>query len=490
MMHLVRSLLIAPLLLGAAVTLAQPSPPPLRLGLTRFATGLVGPVDIAHAPGDALLYVVEKRGRIQKITPAGAVLPTVYLDIIPRVYSVGGEQGLLGLAFHPNYVTNGYFYVNYIANITAGGTTRISRFQRLAGSTDRADPASEVILYTVPQPFTNHNGGSMQFGPDGYLYIALGDGGSANDPGNRAQNLGSPFGKILRLDVDGGTPGGLNYGIPPTNPLVNTPGALPEIWAWGLRNPWRASFDSANGDYWIGDVGQGVWEEVDVMVDSVGANHNFGWRCYEGNHVAVGGATCAAPTAYHAPVFEYAHNNTNGGYSITGGYVYHGTQSPALEGHYVFADYVSGRLWTTKRQGNTYTTVRDSVLTRPGISSFGLDSAGELYTCELNAGIISRLTATGPVGLSAVSAVPKLLLSPNPATATCRIELPEAVGADIELISLVTGQTLRRTRSSATTAAATLDVRGLAAGIYGVRAYLPGRTLTQRLLVQKLVQGE
>ena len=310
MSHFFRSLLLAPLALGTALTASFISAPltaaaqaPLRLALTPFATGLGKVVDIAHPPGENRLYVVDKVGNIRIVTPAGAVLPTPFLNIVSRVVSTGNEQGLLGLAFHPDYATNGYFFVNYVAAGGTAGLTRIARFQRLAGTTNQADPASEVVLFSVPQPFTNHNGGTMQFGPDGFLYVGLGDGGSRNDPGNRSQNLTTPLGKILRFDVNGSTPATPHYSIPPGNPLVNTPGALPEIWLWGVRNPWRTSFDSATGDYWMGEVGQNAWEEIDVMVDSVGANHNFGWRCREGQHPAVGGATCLTATDYHAPVF-------------------------------------------------------------------------------------------------------------------------------------------------------------------------------------------
>ncbi len=478
-----RLLLITPLLLSAVVVRAQPAS--LRLGLTPFATGLSQPVDIVTPPADGRLFVVERIGRIRIVTAAGALLPTPFLDIAARVVSSDGEQGLLGLAFHPDYANNGFFYVNYIAAGGGSGTTRISRFQRRAGSTDQADPASEVILYSVVQPFVNHNGGSMLFGPDGYLYAALGDGGSGNDPGNRAQNLGVALGKVLRFDVNNSTPGGLPYGIPPTNPLVNTPGALPEIWLWGVRNPWRNSFDRATGNYWMADVGQNAWEEIDVMVDSAGANHNFGWRCYEGARIAVGGASCQPATSYHAPIFEYPHNPTTGGFSVTGGFVYRGTQSPALTGKYVCADYVSGNFWTISRQGRTYTSTLAPGLNRGGISCFGEDSAGEIYCAELTAGRISHLTATGPTGLPTTAPVMALRLWPNPAATACRVDLPEAVAAEVEVVSLLTGQVLRRTRADAATAAAILDIRGLAAGLYGVRAHLPGRTLTQRLVVAR-----
>ena len=481
MRHFSRLALAFSALLSAATAAGQPAP--VLFSLNTHATNLTRPVDIASAPGDGRLFVVEKDGRIRLVTPAGAVLPTAFLDISGRVQSTGSEQGLLGLAFHPNYAANGYFYVNYTTTGGSSGTTRISRFQRLAGTPDQADPASELILYTVAQPFANHNGGSMQFGPDGYLYAALGDGGDGNDPGNRAQNLASALGKVLRFDVDAGTPGGLPYGIPPTNPLVNTPGALPEIWAWGVRNPWRCSFDTATGDYWIADVGQSAWEEVNVIVDSAGANHNFGWRCYEGNHAAVGGASCPALTDTHQPIFEYDHTNANGGFSITGGYVYRGTQWPALTGRYVCADYVSGNFWTITKQGNAYVGVRDSVFTRTGISAFGLDSAGEMYVAELSRNRISRVSATGPTGLVPSAAAGRMRVTPNPASGVCRVELPEAVAAPVELVSLVTGQVVRRVGAVPATAEATLDVRGLAAGVYGVRAHLPGRTLTHRVVV-------
>ncbi len=472
--RLLQLALASSLLCGSEAAVAQTTTA-LRLGLTTVVSGLSRSVALAHAPGDGRLFVVDKAGRIRIVTPAGALLPTPFLDISARVLSTGSEQGLLGLAFHPNYARNGFFYVNYI---DLGGDTKIVRFQRQTGTADAADPASELLIFAADQPFSNHNGGDLQFGPlDGYLYASLGDGGSANDPGNRAQNLGSPLGKILRFDVDGGSP----YVVPPTNPLINTPGALPEIFIWGLRNTWRFSFDSANGDMWLADVGQNAWEEINVFVDSANANHNFGWRCYEGTRPAVT-AGCQPINTYHAPIFEYPHSNATGGFSVTGGFVYHGTASPALANRYVFADYVSGNLWTTSRQGNTYTTVQEPQLNRGGIVAFSQDSAGEMYTLQFNT--ISRLSATGPSGLFSASSLPRLRLSPNPATGRCLIELPFAEAADVQLVSLITGQVIRTTPADFRTATATLDVSGLASGLYGVRTQLNGRTYTQRLMVQ------
>jgi glucose/arabinose dehydrogenase len=469
-----RLLLATALLFGAEIGRAQTTAAP-RLALTPVISGLSRCVGMAQAPGDNRLFVIDRAGRIRIVTQAGALLPTPFLDISSRVTSTGSEQGLLGLAFHPDYRRNGFFFVNYI---DSGGNTRIARFQRQAGSTDLADPASELLIFAATQPFANHNGGDLKFGPrDGYLYASLGDGGSANDPGNRAQNLGSPLGKILRFDIDGGSP----YAVPPTNPLVNTPGALPEIWLWGLRNTWRFSFDSANGDLWLADVGQNAWEEVNVFVDSANANRNFGWRCYEGNHVAVGGG-CQPITSYHAPIFEYPHSNATGGFSITGGFVYRGTDSPALAGRYVFTDYVSGNFWTTSRQGATYSTQLDPQFNRGGIASFGQDSTGEMYCVQFTT--ISRLSATAPSGLLPNAARRTLRLAPNPAAATCRIELPVAEAAELQLVSLLTGQIVRTFTADARTATATLDVRGLAAGAYAIRTQLQGQPYTQRLMVQ------
>ena len=370
---------------------ANPAATP-DVSLAVFATGLSQPVDISHA-GDERLFVVERAGRIRVVEANGTVLTTPFLDIDARVGSNDGEQGLLGLVFHPDYASNGYFYVNYTNN---SGDTRISRFQVGSGTPNQANPASELILLAVDQDFANHNGGDLNFGPDGYLYIGLGDGGSSSDPNEHAQDLGSLLGKMLRLDVNAGSP----YAIPPDNPFTATVGARAEIWALGLRNPWRFSFDRLTGDLYIADVGQDDWEEVDFQAASSPGGENYGWDCYEGN-ASFELAGCGSPSNYIFPIHVYDHNE---GCSITGGYVYRGSQYPALGGHYLFADFCSSKLWSLKRdgQGVWQTTSLGDVPLNP--SSFGENVDGELFIAGYsNNGVIYRVTVadTPLTGLSA-----------------------------------------------------------------------------------------
>ncbi|MCB0184430.1 MAG: PQQ-dependent sugar dehydrogenase, partial [Caldilineaceae bacterium] len=308
----------------------SPTPPAATLGLTLLVDGLSQPTELTHA-GDARLFVTQKPGQIV-IIENSTRLPTPFLDITDRVTAGGGnaETGLLGLAFHPDYATNGYFYVNYTTGGSGTGTalrTRVSRFSRNAAESNAADPASELILLEFNQPYTNHNGGQLHFGPDGFLYIATGDGGSAGDPQNYAQNNGVLLGKLLRIDVNGTTgngpdcdsSGGTNYRIPPGNPFANGDGgACDEIWATGLRNPWRFSFDRLTGDMWIADVGQNRFEEIDFVAGGKNGGANYGWRCYEGN-TAYNTTGCQAASAYTAPLYVY--NRNQGDCSVTGGYV-------------------------------------------------------------------------------------------------------------------------------------------------------------------------
>lgn len=345
------------------------------------------PVDLQY-PGDGSnrLFVVEQGGTIRVIenNPTVNTAPT-FLDIRSRLVA-GGEQGLLGLAFHPDYEENGYFYVNY----TAPGPLRtvISRFQVSAGNPLAADTSSEQILLTIPQPFANHNGGQIGFGPDGYLYIATGDGGSGGDPQGNGQSKRSYLGKILRIDVNDSSDR-YNYAIPPDNPFVGTTdGTLEEIYAYGLRNPWRFSFDLPTGRLWTGDVGQGAWEEVDIIE----SGKNYGWRIMEGFH-CYNASTCDT-TGLTLPVWEYAHNNT-GGVSITGGYVYRGPSLPSLTGKYIYADFISGRIWALAYENATAdnTLIRDTNLE---IAAFGTDRDGELYFTAFN-GYIYKLTQTSSV---------------------------------------------------------------------------------------------
>ena len=308
--------------------------------LVLFATGLTSPVCIANA-GDSRLFVVNEHGSISIVNSDGSVNPVPFLDISPRI-KYGGEEGLLGLVFHPQYKTNGYFYVNYIG---IGDSTHISRFNVSATDPNKADPSSEFKLMTIFQPFTNHKGGDLCFGADGYLYLGLGDGGSEGDPDNRAQNLMDYHGKLLRIDVNQGNP----YAIPPSNPFFNSTTALKEIWAYGLRNPWRFSFDPLTHDLWIGDVGQNTYEEIDLQPASSTGGENYGWRCYEGNapYNSVG---CSASSAYTFPIYTYPHAPEC---AIIGGFV--DRSNPlSLYGYYFFADYCSDKIWTLHNESGNW----------------------------------------------------------------------------------------------------------------------------------------
>lgn len=367
---------------------------PLSLALQTITDDLERPVDIANA-GDERLFVVERAGRIRIVEPDGTVLVVPFLDIRDRVeWMSNGEQGLLGLAFDPNYAANGYFYVNYTAK--PGGDTRISRFQ-VSGNPDLALADSEEIVLTVDQPAGNHNGGDLAFGPeDGYLYIALGDGGGSNDPWNNAQALDELLGKILRIDVDsapGSSPpdcGDGPYRVPTTNPFHDGQGgACDEVWALGLRNPWRFSFDAQTQAIYIADVGQSAWEEVNVQPAAGGTN--YGWSCYEGAHPNPNTSMpeCLPATAYTMPAFEYNHDG--GECSVTGGFVYRGEDYPALVGHYLFTDYCSGIFWEMRPDG---AVTRQEHLQKSGYSSFGEGVDGELYVANVITGELFRVAGT------------------------------------------------------------------------------------------------
>ena len=357
------------------------------INIQLFSTGLVRPVNIAHA-GDSRLFVVEQDGRIQIINTDGTLNTLPFLDIDNKVINLasgGDERGLLGLAFHPNYDVNGYFFVNYIDN---NGNTVISRFTRDSVNLSIADPASELIILTFSQPFPNHNGGDLAFGPDGYLYIATGDGGSGGDPQNNAQNLTNFLGKILRIDIDGSN-GPVNYQIPADNPFVSNPAALDEIWVYGLRNPWKFSFDRLTDDLWIGDVGQNDIEEVD-LVPATTSGQNFGWRCYEGT-APFNTSGCPDISELTMPVAEYDHF-ADGLFkcSITGGFRYRGTSYPTLNGLYFFADYCSGEIGYLTENGPTWDKTFELFVGNQW-TAFGEDVDGELYVAAINNGNIYRL---------------------------------------------------------------------------------------------------
>jgi len=322
-----------------------------------IASGLDRPVDL-QADGIGRLFVVEKLGHIH-VLENGAWIESPFLNIEERVNNSSNEMGLLGLTFHPNYDQNGYFYVNYTGS---GGDTFISRFQ-VSGDPYVANPSSELILLRIDQPYPNHNGGGLAFGPDGYLYAGLGDGGLAGDPHGNGQSLDTLLGKILRLDVDSAEP----YAIPADNPFGN------EIWAYGLRNPWRISFDSLTGELFIGDVGQGAWEEIDVIPVDARRGLNFGWDYYEGNH-DYDPPSFAGEFVF--PIAEYSH--AEGGCSVTGGYVYRGSM-PEWNGIYLYGDYCTGYIWGLIKSSDG--GWMNQLLFQSGvrITSFGQDEAGEVY---------------------------------------------------------------------------------------------------------------
>jgi len=342
------------------------------------------PVDMQYAPdGTDRLFVLEQSGIIKVFENNGNTTTVkTFLDITDRVTS-GGETGLLGLAFHPDYANNGYFYVDYTTPSPL--RTHVSRFQ-VTSNPDSADKSSELVLLEVNQPFSNHNGGRVSFGPDGYLYIGLGDGGSGGDPNDNAQNKTVLLGKILRIDVDNPAPP-LNYGIPPDNPFAgNTQGWREEIYSFGLRNPWRFSFDPVTNWLWCGDVGQNAWEEIDTIT----SGGNYGWRCYEGNHEY--NMTGCTGTDYLFPIWEYSHSGGN--CSITGGFIYRGMRRPELRGNYIYADYCSAKVWDLDYSGvnltnNLVNTASASVL------SIGVDMNNELYILCSNGKIYEFQPAVG-----------------------------------------------------------------------------------------------
>ncbi len=329
------------------------------------------PTDITHAKdASGRLFVIEKKGFIRLIDSAGRLQAEPFLNIRERVGASASEQGLLGLAFHPQYAQNGFFYVHYT---DTSGNTVVSRFQ-VSSDANLADPASEFILLTQKQPFPNHNGGGLAFGPDGYLYIGLGDGGAAGDPLGAGQDLNTRLGKILRIDVDSASP----YAIPADNPFVNG-GGLPEIWAYGLRNPWRFSFDSFTGDLYIGDVGQNNWEEINFVSAGSPNGLNFGWNLMEASHPYAGDYT----ESLINPIAEYSHDL---GCSVTGGYVYRGQAIHEMQGIYLFGDYCSGSIWGLL---NTPSGWQSSLLFESGyrISTFGVDESGEVYVAGYDGAI-------------------------------------------------------------------------------------------------------
>jgi len=343
-----------------------------NLELSLVANNFNEPVEMAHA-GDNRLFVVEKRGVIKILNNDGSVNATPFLDIRNKV-GAGGERGLLGLAFAPDYATSGRFYVNYTDNSSSDTPNTVIARYSVSSNLDIAS-TTETVLLTIPQPYNNHNGGKLAFGTDGFLYIATGDGGSGGDPGNRSQNRNTLLGKLLRIDVSGST-----YTIPSTNPYISSNG-LPEIFAIGLRNPWKLSFDRSNGDLWIADVGQSAYEEINKSIGSGTPGDNYGWRCYEGANDYNNQSSCPPMSSTKLPVSEYNYGNGPNGFrcSITGGYVYRGTMYPNLLGKYLFADYCSEEIGLLTENGGNWTITWQLPTIKRSWVSFGEDINGELY---------------------------------------------------------------------------------------------------------------
>lgn len=338
--------------------------------LEEVASGLSNPLYLTAPRSDPRLFVVEQPGRI-RVVENGRLLPAPFLDITDRVSS-GGERGLLSVAFHPAYATNGYLYMDYTDR---NGDTRIERY-RVSADRNRADPTSAKLVLFVKQPYANHNGGLVVFGPDGKLYVGMGDGGSGGDPQGNGQNRDALLGKLLRLDVDTGDP----YAVPRDNPFAGDAGARGEVWALGMRNPWRFAFDREAGLLYVADVGQNQWEEVDVVPAGSGGL-NYGWNTMEGTHCYRPAQGCSR-TGLVVPVLEYDHGD---GCSVTGGYVYRGSRIPSVRGHYFYADYCGGWVRSFRYSGGAAADRRSWDFGSIGsVLSFGEDAAGELYVLSGN----------------------------------------------------------------------------------------------------------
>lgn len=472
----------------------------VELTTVKVAGGLSEPLYLTTPPGDqARLFVVEQNTARIRIIKNGTLLATPFLDVNAKASS-GGERGLLGLAFHPNYSSNGYFYIKYTDN---NGNTVLARY-RVSGNPDVADPNSETVLMTAVQPFSNHNGGMLAFSPnDDHLYIGMGDGGSSNDPNNRAQNGQDILGKILRMNVGNGTV----FTVPSDNPFNNNPSVLDSIWALGLRNPWRFSFDRLNGDLYIADVGQGAREEISWQSGDSSGGENYGWRCMEGKMcTGLTGCTCNSPQLT-IPLHDYTHSGGN--CSVTGGYVYRGQAIPELDGTYFFADFCTGKIWSFKRNGNGVTQFTDRTAElRPAtgetinnVTSFGEDDRGEIYIVDRDGEIfkiVADTTVPTPTPTAPPSANPTLsTFNPGKAGTVNSITVRNAPqGSRVQLAySLSTsgtslirggvcnGQRLNM-RSATILATATTDSSGVATMNVTLPSTTGGRTIYMQAIIE------
>ena len=429
-----------------------------------FATGFSSPTDISHPVNDARLFVVQQSGAIRILNPNGSINATNFLTLTSATITSGGERGLLGLAFHPSYATNGYFYVNYT---NTSGNTVIARYS-VSANPNIADATSGTILLTITQPFSNHNGGSLKFGPDGFLYIGMGDGGSAGDPGNRSQNITNNLGKMLRIDVDSASP----YGIPADNPYVGIAGN-DEIWAIGLRNPWKFNFDRLNGDLWIADVGQNQAEEINHVTAPLAPGLNYGWKCYEGTNVF---SSCAGSLVYTFPVAEYAHGGGAPCNSITGGYVYRGALYPNMFGKYLFAEYCTDKIGYTDTTGAIVWSNAFSNLTP---TTFGEDINGEIYVA--GGSVIYKVIDTS---LSTSSFDKDTFeLYPNPATTEVFVKTKGMEFPAIVTVADITGKTVMQ--QSLTSETNAISIANLQTGLYIVSVKdQSGKSISSKLTVK------
>jgi len=421
------------------------APSGTTIQLEQVASGLTSPVTVTNAgDGSGRIFIVQQTGQI-RILSGGTLLPTPFLDISALV-SCCGEQGLLGLAFHPDYATNGFFYVDYT---NVAGDTVVARYKVSATDPSVADPDSAQTVLTQDQPAANHNGGQLAFGPDGYLYIALGDGGGGGDPQGNGQNLETWLGKLLRVDVNGDDfpdDTNRNYAVPPNNPFVGIAGGLDEIWAYGLRNPWRCTFDRATGALFIADVGESAWEEINFQPAASGGGENYGWNVLEGMHcfndVPPGICNAFLNGGSTLPILEYDHSL---GCSVTGGYRYRGQLYPQLDGIYFYGDLCSGRVWGATRQGDGTWVTEELLISGFTISTFGEDEAAELYIASYSGGALYRIVGgPTPTPTPTATPTPTPTATPSPTPTPGPITL-SAVGRKVGGIN-----TVRLTWSGAT----------------------------------------
>ncbi|MEN8886579.1 MAG: PQQ-dependent sugar dehydrogenase [Winogradskyella sp.] len=452
-------------LLSLTLTCAQ------DLTLDLFVSNLDRPVNIKHA-GDDKLYVAEQDGRIKVINADGTVESTLFLDIDDRVINSGNERGLLGLAFHPDYATNGFFFVNYSNN---SGNTVIARFSRSTTNPLVADPNSELIILSYTQPFSNHNGGELAFGSDGYLYISSGDGGSGGDPQDNSQNLSNLLGKLLRIDVNNSSEAA-PYAIPTDNPFVSNAAAQDEIWSYGLRNPWKFSFDRDTNDLWIGDVGQNAREEINLTPATDTGGLNYGWRCYEGN-ITFNTTNCPPASNLTFPVAEYAH--TGGRCSITGGYIYRGTNYPNLQGAYFFADICTQEIGYLQLDNGIWTSTFENF--SGTWVAFGEAVDGELLVASLSGAIYKIVDSALSINENALNAIS---VFPNPAKNELHLDFSNTT---IQISSIVIydiqGKAVKNILRNNQTIQ-TIKVSDLSKGIYIMKMKsINGTSSTQKLIL-------